>query len=283
MRITDNESLMDESTPTPEIDENADSERPPGLNASLDRALAVLRAITDRGPARADELAAELDFPLSTVYRYLRTLRTHGFVADRDGLFGPGPAFDSVRAGGIGRAELIELSLPTLNRLVELTEETAVLAIRVGSHAMCLCQVESFHPIRLVFQIRQALPLYAGAGQRALLAHAPPDVIATVLSEPLRPFAPNTPTRASLPRRLESTRFFGLATSRAELSPGSVAIAAPVFCHDEVVCSITVAGPATRCGRDWQARAKHTVLRKADKLGRLLESTRSRERTNPQV
>ena len=44
----------------------------------------------------------------------------------------------------------------------------------------CVHQVESEHAVRLAFRIAQALPLYAGAGQRTLLAHAPHEVVQAV-------------------------------------------------------------------------------------------------------
>lgn len=252
-------------------------EAPVAATASLDRGLSLLRTILEGGPARADELAAAVGLPLSTTYRYLRTLRTSGFITDAGGVFAPGPALDPTAPPSIGRADLVASAAPVLQHLAELTGETAVLVVRVGLHAVCINQVESSHAIRMAFRIGQALPLYAGAGQRTLLAHAPANVIESVLAGELEQFTPNTPTRENLPKRLQSTRLSGIATSRSEFSAGSVAIAAAVFCNGAIVCSLTVAGPDTRCGPRWQSHAKPILRLQAETLGTELETIASRQ------
>ena len=141
-------------------------------------------------------------------------------------------------------------------------------------HAVCVHQVESEHAVRLAFRIGQALPLYAGAGQRTLLAHAPPEVVQAVFDGEFQQFTPNTPTRENLAKRLASTRLSGIATSRGEYSPGGVAIAAPVFCNGALVCSLTAAGPDTRCGPQWQSRTRPVLQRLSEALGADLEATR---------
>jgi DNA-binding IclR family transcriptional regulator len=241
--------------------------------ASLERGLSLLRAATETGPARADQLAETTGIPLSTAYRYLRTLRTYGFVTDVGGVFEPGPVLEPARRH-VGRAELVTLAASSLQQLAELTGETAVLVVRVGLHAMCVHQVESEHSVRLAFRIGQALPLYAGAGQRTLLAHAPPEVVQAVFDGEFQQFTPNTPTPENLAKRLASTRLSGIATSRGEYSPGGVAIAAPVFCNGVLVCSLTAAGPDTRCGPRWQSRTRPVLQRLSEALGADLEATR---------
>ena len=62
-------------------------DRPPeeaAEDTSFARGLRVLLTIADRGEIRADELSALLETPISTIYRYLRTLSGFGFV-DRQG------------------------------------------------------------------------------------------------------------------------------------------------------------------------------------------------------
>src|SRR5262249_59090182 len=121
--------------------------------------------------------------PLSTVHRYLRALRSPGFVEDSDGTYCAGPRLG--RPGSAGAlptpTDLRRLARPTLERLGAETSETAILSIRSGWHALCLDQVESQHAVNLAFKIGQELPLHAGAGSRVLLAYAPADVVSEVL------------------------------------------------------------------------------------------------------
>src|ERR687898_3462227 len=69
-------------------------DRPPeeaAEDTSFARGLRLLLTVADRGEIRADELSASLDMPLSTVYRYLRTLGDFGYVDSTGGSFPVGP------------------------------------------------------------------------------------------------------------------------------------------------------------------------------------------------
>jgi DNA-binding IclR family transcriptional regulator len=152
--------------------------------ASFLRGLNVLITIAESGEARADEIAAELGVPLSTVYRYLRALRELDLIEERDRSYVPGWRLLELAGLDVARTRLVELGHAVLRDVTEATGETAVLTVRAGTRALCLRQVESHHPVRMAFRIGQLLPLYAGAGQRMLLAHAPPAVIERVFEQP---------------------------------------------------------------------------------------------------
>ena len=69
-------------------------DRPPeeaAEDTSFARGLRLLLTVADRGEVRADELSSLLEMPLSTVYRYLRTLGEFGFVDRHGGQFRPRP------------------------------------------------------------------------------------------------------------------------------------------------------------------------------------------------
>lgn len=227
--------------------------------SSLARGLSVLQAITHYGHVRVNVIADELGIPVSTIYRYLRTLREFDLVEESDGEYTPGPALATAAVGGVTRNMLVELADPILEKLTLRTSETASLTVRIGSYAMCIHQRESPHYLRLAFTVGQVLPLYAGAGSRVLLAYAPVEILREVLARELQSYTDNTPDRDSLTRRLKSTRLSGIATSRGEFTPGSVAVAAPVFRADGIVCAVTVAGPGFRCTPAWQANTKQVL------------------------
>ena len=227
-------------------------------STSLARALAVLARVVELGDVRADVLAREAGIPVSTVYRYLKEFRAGGFVHEDAGTYRPGDRLLR-RVGTLPTpTELRRLARPTLERLAEETGETSLLEIRNGSHALCLDQVESRHTMHLAFQIGQTLPLHAGATSRVLLAYAPPDVVAEVFAH-LDCYTPETPNAATLPRRLESIRRSGYATSRGEYVTGSVAIAAPVMRDNACICSISVSAPVHRGDAAWQRQAKESL------------------------
>lgn len=247
----------------------------PGRSGStLARGLAVLAAIAERGEVRAGEVAAAVQLPVSTVYRYLRLLREHGFVVERDGVYGRGPRFAGGETASDGHARLAQTAGPLMQRLTQLTGETVTLAVRVGaSHALCVHQTESPNAEHTGFRIGQTLPLHAGAGERVLLAFAPREVIQLALVGELERFTDNTPRRDELARKIASTRSSWITTSRAEYVPGALAIAVPVAVDGEVVCSLTVSGPSARCNAGWQARVKPVLINAGRALEHMLRET----------
>ena len=233
------------------------SDQPPV--SSFERGLRVLIAICERDRVRVEDLVSQLGLPASTVYRYLRPLRELGLVKESDGYYRVG----SRLAGdgrGVSNETLSLLARPLLTELARDTGETALLTIRIGSHALCLDQVQSPHPVRMAFEVGQVLPLQAGAASRVLLAYAPDEVVERILGEELPAHTPATPDTRKLRRQLESTRTLGYTASRAEFIPGAYAIAVPVFHGDEVVAGLCLAGPANRCTHDWQLTARPLLI-----------------------
>ena len=237
-------------------------DRPPeeaAEDSSFARGLRLLLTVADRGEVRADELSSLLDMPVSTVYRYLRTLGEFGFVDRHGGIFRVGPKLLIGTGANVSSERLIRHADPVLRALVQETGETAVVVRRIGLSSICLHQVETETPLRVTLESGAMIPLYAGAAGRVLLAFAPSDVVDEVLSQNLQRVTSNTPAEAELRDSLADVVNTGLATSEGELIEGSVTMAAPVFREDGIVGSIALIGPAFRCGSEWRGRAARLI------------------------
>jgi len=163
-------------------------------DTSFARGLRVLLTVADRGEIRADELGALLDTPVSTIYRYLRTLADFGFV-DRQGAgYRLGPRLIIGSGATITSEELIRAADPVLKLLVEETGETAVIARRIGLTAVCLDEAPSHHPLRVTIEPGTSFPLHAGALSKVLLAYAPAEMLDEVIGTGLAPLTSATPT-----------------------------------------------------------------------------------------
>src|ERR1700675_1086038 len=95
-------------------------DRPPEEGAedtSCARGLRVLLMIADRGEIRADELSSLLDTPVSTIYRYLRTLAGFCFVDRHDAGYRLGPRLIIGSGANITAEELIRTADPVLRLL----------------------------------------------------------------------------------------------------------------------------------------------------------------------
>lgn len=244
-----------------------------GALSSFERGLRILVQVAERGEAAAEELALSLDVPLSSVYRYLKTLRSFELVEEHDGRYIPGWKLLELSGQHFAHTRLAEVASTVLLDLVDKTGETAVLTVRVGQQAMCLRQEESRHPLRYAFRINQLLPLYAGAGQRLLLAFAPASVVRGVLAQPPQKYTEGTLTTERLRDDLDRIRRTGVAESHGELTSGAVAIAMPVSAAGEVLGALTLAGPESRCDQRWRKRARRVLLEATRTLGNALEQS----------
>jgi IclR family acetate operon transcriptional repressor len=241
-------------TPTP----TTARDRPPeeaAEDTSFARGLRLLLMVADRGGIRADELGSLLEMPVSTVYRYLRTLADFGFVDRHGGQYRLGPKLLIGTGANVSSERLIRHADAPLRMLAHETGETGVVVRRIGLSSICLHQIESDAPLRVTLGPGEMSPLYAGAPGRALLAFAPSEVLDEVLAQDLVRITNRTPTEPELRASLGGIVMTGMAISEGELIEGSVAMAAPVFREDGIVGAIAVIGPAFRCGEAWRARS----------------------------
>ncbi len=244
-------------------------------DTSFARGLRVLLTVADRGEVRADELSALLDTPISTIYRYLRTLSSFGFV-DRQGAgYRLGPRLIIGQGANVTAEELRRTSDPVLRLLADETGETAVIVRRVGLTAMCLHEAESRNPLRVSIGADTALPLDRGALGKTLLAFAPAEIVDEVLmtgdgtATSPRP-APRTGGR--LRRELAEIVSEGIARSTGEVVASAVSIAVPVFREDGIVAAVGVIGPESRCGAAWQKRVERLLPAAASSIVGALRS-----------
>lgn len=242
-------------------------DRPPeeaAIDTSFARGLRLLLAVADRGEARADELATALEMPVSTVYRYLRTLAAFGFVDRRDGRFLLGPRL-LIGSGSVVTTERLRRHAgPILEELVARTGETGLVARRVGLAGVVLAQAQPDKPLRAAFELESQLPLDRGAVGAVLLAYAP----AALVEEATQGLEPAI--AGDLRRSLRLALAEGSAVSR---EPDEITlVAAPILMPSGIVGALAVAGPTSRCGAAWTRRARRLLPRAAEQLANAIET-----------
>lgn len=226
---------------------------------SLHRGLAVLRVLAERGPMRPDAIARAARLPVSTTYRYLRTLRREGFV-ERCGmaLYASGPLFERAARRRDAADHLQRLAEPILFALARRTGETVYLSVRVGPRALVLDRVEAARWRGRALPRGALHPLHIGAAGTALLAFAGERVLRQVL----RDVGADADAARALRRRLAHIRASGVSVSHGEMRRGVSGVATVVLRDGLPVCALCVAGPSARlkpalprlCGLLRQAR-----------------------------
>jgi DNA-binding IclR family transcriptional regulator len=208
---------------------------------SLQRGLEMLTKVTRLGPMRVDEIAAALDMPISTAYRYVKLFKEADFLYEIDGVYSAGLMISS-RDEQTQKQHIVEMAAPIMTRLRQSTNETVILTVRVQAAALCLERLPAGRSSMLSFYRGSVRPLYAGASATALLAYAPADVIASVQTGSMRRFTALTPSPERLGQILSAVRSSGYAVSEGEVDPFMVGVAAPVFRHGHCICVLSVAG-----------------------------------------
>lgn len=241
-------------------------DRPPeeaSEDTSFARGLRVLLTIADRGEIRVDELSSLLETPVSTVYRYLRTLTEFGFMDRHDGAYRLGPRLLIGGGSTVSSEELIRRSDPILTMLADETGETALICRRIGLTAVCLHQVESAHPLRVVPPVATAGPLDRGAIGHVLLAYAPPEIRDEVLG----------PRTRTVRRALQAVVAAGIASDDGSVVAATVTLAVPVLRDDGIVAALAVIAPRDRATTGWRRRAGGVLSEASHALTRVLRSS----------
>jgi DNA-binding IclR family transcriptional regulator len=243
-------------------------DRPPeeaAEDTSFARGLRVFLTIADRGEVRADELSTLLDTPLSTIYRYLRTLTEFGFVDRQEGGYRLGPRLHVLGAGPtVSAEELIRAADPLLAALTAEIQETSFISRRVGLGAVCLAQQPSTQPLRVAVELGATSTLGVGAVAQVLLAYAPDEIRDAAITEA-------TDAEATR-RRLDATVETGWAQDDGESFAGAVTIAVPVLRDDGIIAAIAVAAPSDRATRRWLSAARLALRDAATEIEASLRS-----------
>lgn len=219
------------------------------------------------------QLSERLGIPKTSLLSHLRVMATSGHVALHDGTkYVLGPA--SIRLGAViaANSSLLAAAKPLLEELVQVTGETALLAmIDMTRHeAVYIDRVEGTRAVRYTPTIGARRPLYCTAFGRALLAFQDNRTyIAPYLaSDSIVGITDHTITApAALMKALEDVRNSRVAATQEEHTLDASAISAPVFDRQgNVQYAIGVALPASRLADEQQQRLSELVLDAARRL-----------------
>lgn len=243
---------------------------------SVDRASSLLVAVLDaRDEVPFADLVETVGLPKSTVSRMLTSLEEYGLVRrGADASVRPGPVMTRYAHSGRGD-RLLRLAQPHMERLGEITKETVNLAVPGPRAVEQISQVDSRFLLGSVNWIGQSVPFHCSALGKVFLAHGVTDLPKGRLE---RRTDRTITSRERLDVDLKVTRQRGFAVADAELEPGLVAVAAPIFGADgPVVAAISVSGPSARITRERIPDVGHLLAEETTAISGQLGATR-RER-----
>lgn len=250
------------------------AERDESQNSVLGKVFAILGAFRpdDRG-VTLGELAKRTGLAKSTIHRLLGELIGYGVVeTNADGRYLPGLRLFEL-AGLVPIAtDLREIALPFIEDLYEATHETVHLGVLDGPEVVYIERITGHRGSIAPTRIGGRMPAFCTGLGKAMLAHAPPEVLEQVLDSPLAPLTPYTITVPEVLREeLRRIADSGVAFDREEARLGLACVAVPVFgSGNRLVGGLSISGPTSRAKPEALApavRATALALSRTLRLG----------------
>ena len=224
---------MPEAEPSPAGGDPRDS----GYVQSLDRGLAVIRALNPGTAQTLSEVARATGLTRASARRFLLTLEKLGYVRAVDGRFSLTPQVLELGHAYLSSLSLPDIATPHLADLVELVHESSSVSILEGADVVYVARVQARRIMSVTISVGTRFPAHQTSMGRVLLAGLPVPARRAVLAS--ASFAPRTPrtitTRAALEAELDRVAESGYALVDQELEVGLRSIAVPVRGPDDAV------------------------------------------------
>lgn len=228
----------------------------------LDKAAMVLTAL-EQGPMTLAGLVAATGLARPTAHRLAVALEHHRLVGrDLQGRFVLGPRLAEL-AMSAGEDRLLAIAGPILNRLRDITGESAQLFRRQGDARVCVAAADRPTGLRDSIPVGSVLAMNAGSAAQVLLAWEEPDKLqAGLMSSNFSAVA------------LTQVRRRGWAQSIAEREQGVASVSAPVRSPGgKVIAAVSVSGPIERLTRQPGRLHAPAVMAAAERLSEVLRRT----------
>ena len=236
----------------------------PSQVQSVDRAIAILYLLAERGDAGVTDVATALGVHKSTAFRLIAALEA-GSLIEQDGGRGKyhlGRGVLRLAGATAGRLELPTESRPVCRQLAANLGEAVNVAILDSGEATSILQEYATSAITGRNWIGQRIPLHATATGKILLAGMDAVALKESLASELHRYTPATVTESTLlEAELAAVREQGWATTTEEFEIGLNAVAAPVRdATGDVVAAVGVSGPTYRLSVDSFPSVAATLL-----------------------
>jgi len=215
------------------------------------KAMQVLQLVCEAPePPSLNQLVRDAALPKTTVFRYLRTLATLGFVehdaeADR---YRPGIGLWRLSHASSPHEILRQACKPQMKQLRQRFNETINLGVLSGGEVVYLDVLESERSLRMQSSVGATDPLHSTSLGKVFLAFRPANQRAMLIPSTLARHTHNTITdRATLIEQLEIIRATGYAIEIGENEEGSYCIAAPILDHRDIaIAAMSLSAPISR-------------------------------------
>jgi len=225
---------------------------PNGYNVrAVERALQILECFDDEHPEMGvSEIAQAVDLHKATTHRMVTTLLNFGYLERAlDGQkYRLGLRLTELGYKAIRRLDLRREALSQMNQLSQQWGETCDLSIFDHGEVFYIEMIPGNHALTITAAVGQRLPAHCTASGKLFLAFLPAQVLAGILSKPLKTYTKNTISSADdLRQQLGLIRQQGYAFDDEEFETGIRAVACPIFDRTgKIIAAISIPSPASR-------------------------------------
>jgi IclR family KDG regulon transcriptional repressor len=218
---------------------------------AVERAMQILSSLDSEHPERGvSEIAQATGLHKATTHRIAMTLLNCGFLertADGESLR-LGLGIVELGLGALRDLDFRRAAFPYMQQLVERFDEACDLAIFDRDRVLYVEVVHSEHSLTITTRVGRRLPVHCTASGKVLLAFLPAEVVAPILTAPLRAYTEKTiKSPAQLREELEAVRQRGYGLDDEECEVGIRAVSAPIYDIDgNVIAAMGLAGPSKR-------------------------------------
>lgn len=225
----------------------------------------VIEALDSLDGARVTELADYLDRPQSVVHNHLSTLKDLEFVVQEGNEYRLGLRFLAFGERVRHRMELYEIARSEVEKLAAETGELITLMVEEHGRGIYLYVRQGSEDIRYPAISGARTYLHCSAVGKSILAHLPDEQVDAIVDRHGLPEqSPNTITdRDELKEELASIRERGIAFDMQEFREGMQSVGAPILLQEDVIGSLSVAGPAHRMKGDLLTEEVPELLHRA--------------------
>lgn len=215
------------------MDEDIGDSKQPESVAAVLKVFAILNALGERSDIGITDLSVRLAMPKATVYRFLQTMKSLGYVRQEADSERYGLAMRTFELGAkaLPSPELVDLAKHHMQMLADATGETVHLGSLIDSEIIYIHKVDSRHMLGMYSRIGRRAPLHCTAIGKVLMAWEHPERRDRVLDgAEFKRFRDKTITgRPAFLAELETVRKQGFAEDREEFDDHIRCLGVPIF------------------------------------------------------
>lgn len=232
-------------------DLNDGGRQAPESVAAVLKVFAILQALSEQRDTGISDLSVRLAMPKATVYRFLQTMKTLGYVrqesdSERYGL--TMKAFE-LGAKALQYPELIDLAKHHMQMLADRTGETVHLGTLIDSEIIYVHKVDSRHMLGMYSRVGRRAPLHCTAIGKVLMAWEHPERRALILKgAEFKRFRDKTIVEpAAFAAELDKVRAQGFGEDREEFDDHIRCLGVPIFDRlGQPIAGLSVSFPTFR-------------------------------------